>query len=132
MMSPFNILTTNGITISVRTAFVPEQSSIENQNFVFAYEITIENHNLFPVQLISRNWEITDALLNKRQVSGLGVVGEQPVILPGKKYSYISGCHFKTPFGKMEGFYKMINLDTSEHLMVQIPEFAMYCPYFMN
>lgn len=131
-MSPFNILTTNGITISVRTVFVPEQSSIENQNFVFAYEITIENHNLFPVQLIYRNWEITDALLNKRQVSGLGVVGEQPIILPGNRYSYISGCHFKTPFGKMEGFYKMMNLDTAEYLTVQIPEFAMYCPYFMN
>ncbi len=132
MMSPFNILTTNGITISVRTAFVPEQSSVDHYNFVFAYEITIENHNNFPVKLISRNWEITDALLNKRHVTGLGVVGEQPIIQPGDKYTYISGCHFKTPFGKMLGFYKMLNLDTAEDLTIVIPEFAMYCPHFMN
>lgn len=131
-MSPSNILTTNGVTISVRTVFVPEQSSIDHHNFVFAYEITIENHNSFPIQLISRKWEIVDGLLNKRHVTGLGVVGEQPILLPNHKYSYISGSHFKTPFGKMKGYYSMLNLDTSEELITQIPEFAMYCPYFMN
>ncbi len=131
-MNPLNLLTTNGITISVRTAFVPEQSSIDNQNFVFAYEITIKNQNNFPVQLISRKWDITDSLLNKRHVTGIGVVGEQPIIQPNDKYTYISGCHFKTPFGKMLGFYKMVNLNNSEELTVVIPEFAMYCPHFMN
>jgi len=132
MMSPSNILTTNGITVSVRTAFVPEQSSLDQNNFVFAYEIEIENQNNFPIQLISRKWVITDALLGKRHVSGLGVVGDQPIILPENKYSYISGCHFKTPIGKMQGYYKMINLETSEVLIARIPEFTMYCPYFMN
>jgi len=131
-MKPLNILTTNGITISVRTTFVPEQSSIEHHNFVFAYEIEIQNHNDFPVKLLSRKWIITDALLNKRHVSGLGVVGEQPIIMPNQKYSYISGCHFKTPFGKMEGYYKMYNLENHEILIIKIPEFCMYCPYFIN
>lgn len=131
-MNPVNILTTNGVTISVRTAFVPDQSSIDYKNFVFAYEITIENHNDFPVKLISRKWEIIDGLLNKRFVKGLGVVGEQPTIHPNHKYTYISGCHFKTPFGKMKGFYQMINLNTQKNLIIQIPEFSLYCPYFLN
>ncbi len=131
-MSLFNILTTNGVTISVRTTYVPEQSSIDDYNFVFAYEISIENHNDFSLKLISRVWEITDALLNKRHVSGLGVVGVQPIIKPNEKFSYVSGCHFKTPFGKMKGSYKMVNLDNSEVLIIKVPEFEMYCPFFMN
>ncbi len=131
-MNHLDTLTTNGVTIQVRSIFVPEQSNIDENNFVFAYEITIENHNDFPIQLLSRKWIITDALFNKRHVSGLGVVGEQPILQPNQKYTYISGSHFKTPFGKMEGIYKMINLHTAKTFIVKIPEFTMSCPAFIN
>ncbi len=38
---------------------------------------------------------------------GPGVVGFQPILLPGKSFEYDSGCHLRTPLGTMEGSYEM-------------------------
>lgn len=47
---------------------------------------------------------------------GPGVVGEQPILVPGKSYEYMSGCPLRTPEGSMEGEYDMAVLeeDTGE------------------
>ena len=51
-----------GITISVETYYQPEYSNPVNSEFMFAYRITIENNNAFPVQLLRRHWYIYDSL----------------------------------------------------------------------
>lgn len=131
-MNAINTLTTHGVTISVATYFIPEQSSFATQNFVFAYKIHIKNKNSFPVKLLWRHWRIVDAFMDERRVSGLGVVGEQPVIYPGETYSYVSGCHFVTPMGKMSGYYRMMNAETKEEFRVTIPDFCMFVPSQLN
>ena len=40
---------------------------------------------------------------------GAGVVGKQPVLKPGEKFSYTSGCPLSTPSGIMVGTYQMQN-----------------------
>ena len=49
----------------VRPQFVPEQSQPDNNQFLFAYHVRIENQGTETVQLISRHWAITNG-------SGLG------------------------------------------------------------
>jgi ApaG protein len=44
------------------------------------------------VQLVSREWTISDGRGARHQVQGEGVVGEQPVIEPGGSFDYVSGC----------------------------------------
>src|SRR4028119_1307963 len=63
------------------------------------------------VQLISREWTISDGRGARHQVQGEGVVGEQPVIEPGASFDYVSGCPLQTPTGWMEGHYEMISAD---------------------
>ena len=93
--------------VSVETAFVAEQSDIEQNRYVFSYTVTITNIGSIAAQLISRHWVITDATQQVKEVRGLGVVGAQPLIKPGDHYRYTSGCVLDTPEGTMRGSYQM-------------------------
>lgn len=127
---PFKV--TAGVKVSVECFFQPDYSNPSNGEFMFAYRITIENGNPFPVQLISRHWYIFDSNMQRREVEGEGVVGVQPVIQPSDSYQYVSGCNLKTELGKMYGTYQMIDLDTHRSFTVSIPEFVMIAPMKLN
>ena len=66
------------ISVTSRTAFIPDQSDLESGRYVFAYTITITNTGSVPAQLVSRHWVITDANNLVQEVKGQGVVGAQP------------------------------------------------------
>ncbi|WP_113660857.1 Co2+/Mg2+ efflux protein ApaG [Pedobacter nanyangensis] len=123
---------TEGIKISVDTIYQDEHSNPENGHFMFAYRISIENLTDFEIQLMRRQWFIFDSNGTAREVEGEGVVGVQPVIIPGDSYSYVSGCNLKTDIGSMRGRYLMRRtLDDSEFL-VEIPEFELVVPFRLN
>jgi len=121
-----------GIEISIETFFQKDYSNPLQNEFMFAYRITIENHNSFPVKLLRRFWEIYDSNSEHREIEGEGVVGIQPLIMPGKQYQYVSGCHLKSEMGKMQGFYTMENVETKELIQVNIPAFKMIAPVKLN
>jgi ApaG protein len=80
--SPVYEATTRGVVVRVVTTYLPAQSSPEESRYSWAYMIEIENHGEEPVQLVSRRWEITDAMNRTEVVTGAGVVGEQPHLKP--------------------------------------------------
>lgn len=121
-----------GIEVSIETFFQKDYSNPLQNEFMFAYRITIENHNSYPVKLLRRFWEIFDSNSEHREVEGEGVVGVQPLIMPGKQYQYVSGCHLKSEMGKMQGFYTMQNVETQELIRVNIPAFKMIAPVKLN
>jgi ApaG protein len=100
--------------------------------FVFVYQIEIGNESQEIMQLISREWYITDGLGHTYKVEGEGVVGRQPVMAPGDTYRYTSGTHFCTPIGKMEGLYHMRRFSDNSLRSVVIPEFIMVTPPLLN
>lgn len=121
-----------GIKVSVETFYQADYSHPANNEYVFAYRITIENHNHFPVQLLRRLWQIRDSNGEQRVVEGEGVVGAQPIIAPGQQYQYVSGCNLKTEMGKMFGSYLMQNCNSKQTLEVNIPAFEMVAPFKYN
>jgi ApaG protein len=123
---------TQGVKVSVETFFQPDFSKTEAGEFVFAYRITIENKGDYAIRLMRRHWHIFDATGNWREVEGEGVVGEQPEILPGHIHQYVSGCHLKSPVGKMLGTYLMERKFDSNLFEVKIPEFQMIAPFMLN
>jgi len=123
---------TEGVQVSVETFYQEDYSNPLQGEYMFAYRVEIENYNSFPVQLHRRHWFIFDSNASRREVEGEGVVGVQPVILPGETYRYVSGCNLKTEMGRMVGTYQMENLDTREHFIVQIPSFEMIVPFKNN
>lgn len=118
---------TNDVIVRVAVSFLPEQSEPDRGRWFWAYHVRIENEGSAPVQLLSREWQITDGRGSVHHVEGEGVVGEQPVIRPGKSYDYVSGCPLNTSNGVMEGSYHMIDA-AGQAIKVAIPQFALVAP----
>ena len=95
------------IRIQVSTHYIDDQSEPDSHRYVFAYTITITNNGDVAARLISRHWVITDANGKVQEVSGDGVVGEQPHLNPGEAFEYSSGAILETPVGAMQGLYRM-------------------------
>lgn len=121
-----------GVKISVETFYQPEYSNPINFEFMFAYRITIENNNNFPVKLLTRHWYIYEGTGTSREVQGDGVVGVQPEIEPGNSYQYVSGCNLKSELGKMSGSYLFENINNKKLFEVSIPSFEMQVPFKLN
>lgn len=118
---------TNGVRIEVEPIYLEDESEPVESRYFWAYSIDIVNERNEPVQLISRHWIITDETGMREEVHGAGVVGEQPVIAPGRSFSYTSGCPLKTPSGIMAGTYQMAG-SGGEPFTVTIPAFSLDLP----
>jgi ApaG protein len=125
-------IVTEGVKISVEQFYQPDYSNPQQREFMFAYRVTIENFNSFPVQLLRRHWFIQDSSAEQREVEGEGVIGMQPIIAPQDQYQYISGCNLKSELGQMFGTYLMENVHTKVKFNVKIPVFQMEAPFKRN
>jgi ApaG protein len=116
--------TTSDITVTVRPVYLDQQSDFFSHRFAFGYFIRIENHGPDEVQLLRRHWYIRELTGRLQEVEGEGVVGQQPVILPGEVHEYNSFCILESFEGTMEGNYLM-QKPNGERFRVQIPLFNL-------
>ena len=126
--APFTRVTRN-IRVGVRTVFLEDQSQPEERQFLWAYRIRIENLGGETVRLLRRTWRITDGNGRIEQVTGDGVVGEQPQLGPGEAFEYTSGTPLGTPSGFMTGHYQMAVIGSNERFDVAIPTFSLDSPH---
>lgn len=119
--------TTQSVTVSVEPTYLKKESVPEQNVYVWAYKVRIENNGTEEMQLKTRYWKITDAYGRVQEVHGAGVVGEQPVLKPGDSYEYTSGTPLSTPTGIMTGTYAM-QLTDGRLLDVAIPAFSLHTP----
>ncbi|MQY52270.1 Co2+/Mg2+ efflux protein ApaG [Rhodocyclus tenuis] len=117
--------------VSALPQYISAQSAPEHDRYVFAYTITIENVGTVAAQLISRHWVITDGSGQTQEVRGLGVVGVQPLLHPGEKFEYTSGCQLTTAVGSMHGTYQMVAED-GVAFQALIPEFTLAAPRVLH
>ncbi|TAH36094.1 MAG: Co2+/Mg2+ efflux protein ApaG [Alphaproteobacteria bacterium] len=120
--------TTHNIRITVKPTYLADQSAPNDNSFVWAYHVRIENCGKETVQLRNRHWKITDSYGRTQEVRGPGVVGEEPVLNPGDAYEYTSGTPLPTPSGIMVGSYEMES-QTGDRFNVDIPAFSLDSPY---
>jgi ApaG protein len=119
--------TTEGVTVRVQPRYAADQSDPDNSHWVWHYHIRVENASGTTLQLIDRAWVIIDGHGERRDVSGDGVVGEQPVIPHGGSYDYVSGCPLATPMGTMRGAFGMED-SGGRRIEVEIPGFDLISP----
>ncbi len=123
--------TTQDIKITVLPYYLEQQSEPDNDCYVWAYTIQMENHGQKTVTLKNRYWQITDSLGRIQEVRGPGVVGEHPVLKPGEAFQYTSGVPLKTPSGIMVGQYEMEG-ESGEKIDVAVPAFSLDSPFGMG
>ena len=125
--SPTYEARTRDVVVRVKTNYLAEQSDPIESRYVWAYTIEIENHSDETVQLVSRRWKITDGRNKTEEVSGAGVIGEQPRLKPREAFRYTSGCPLTTPSGEMRGAYQMLT-DKGEAFEAEVPAFSLHLP----
>jgi ApaG protein len=122
---------TKKINITVSPYFLDDQSEPDDQHFVWAYQVTIDNQSNEKIQLKNRYWKIIDSNGSEQEVKGEGVVGEQPILNPGEKFEYTSGTPLSTPSGFMGGYYEM-ETNKGEKFDAIIPQFSLDSPFIKN
>src|SRR5271155_373096 len=118
---------TRGIAVSVEPTYLETRSSPKSSQYFWAYRVIIENQGRETVQLLIRDWMITNARGELTEVKGPGVVGEQPILKPGERFEYTSGAPLNTPSGMMGGAYQMEN-EGGERFDIEIPTFSLDRP----
>ena len=116
-----------GIRVAVRPRFSMAESDLGEGTFVFTYEVRLQNEGTEAAQLLFRHWHIHDSLGEDQEVDGEGVVGEQPVLVPGGRHEYLSFCVLHSPVGHMEGYYTFVR-PNGDRFRVGVPRFALEAP----
>ena len=119
--------TTRAISVTVKPQYLPDQSEPNKAQYVWAYQVRIENKGDVAVQLRSRHWKITDGLGRLQEVKGPGVIGKTPRLRPGEVFEYTSGSSLSTSSGFMGGTYQMVS-ESGENFDVEIPTFSLDTP----
>ena len=116
------------VRITVTTSYLESQSDPEAHRFVFTYSIEIQNTGTETVRLLSRYWHIKDENEKVQEVTGDGVVGQKPVIAPGKAFQYTSAAIINTEIGTMRGSYIMES-PTGKQFNTPIAPFLLSTPH---
>jgi ApaG protein len=119
---------THRFRVTVRPQFLAGRSDPAQEKYFWAYTITIENLSQVKAKLLTRHWDITDALGRGQVVDGDGVVGEQPSLSPGESFQYTSGCPLDTPSGMMAGYFTMED-EAGRRFDITIPGFSLDSPH---
>lgn len=119
------------IEIEVETHYLEKESIAEEKRHVFAYTITITNHSPIGIKLLTRYWHIQDANDKVQEVSGEGVVGQQPRLGQDQSFQYSSGAILETPAGIMEGHYDFVS-DNGDIFKAPIPAFTLANPAILH
>ena len=119
------------VSVLVEPIYLEDHSDPSEDSYLWAYKVKIKNNGRETVKLISRHWQIFDSNGNHREVTGQGVVGEQPIIEPGDEFEYTSGTPLSTTSGFMEGYYEMETKNGTK-FDVSIPLFSLDSPYISN
>lgn len=127
----FKILMNARANITAISEFITEKSDRENNRYVFAYTITIENISNESFQLLFRHWIIEDANFKTEEVYGEGVVGKKPVINSRQSYSYSSLAVLETEMGTMQGKY-FVQAENGTGFELIIPKFILAVPRVLH
>jgi ApaG protein len=118
-------------SVTVVSAYLPEQSNEEDGRYAFSYTVTITNTGSVAAQLISRHWIITDDDNQISEVKGLGVIGAQPLLQPNEQFTYSSGTVLNTSTGSMRGTYQIVAIDGTQFEAIIAP-FTLAAPRVLH
>lgn len=119
------------VKVDAQAFYLADHSDEDNDRYVFAYNVRITNVGKIAAKVVSRHWLITNATGEVQDVRGMGVIGEQPNLAPGKCFEYSSGSELTTDAGSMRGSYQMLAADGTRFEAI-IPEFSLFVPRVLH
>jgi ApaG protein len=110
-----------------RVLYQPQVMTPADRPHCFVYFISIHNDTDSTVTIKGRKWVVTNKRGEVTAVEGEGVVGQQPTIEPGEKFSYNSFHLLDAESAVAEGSYLGIDGE-GRKVITRIPPFHMSVP----
>lgn len=115
---------TDDIVVSACPVLVENQNQV-NQNFMWGYYLCIENNSDCKIQIIGKDWNITDDLGNRYSDTTAGFKGELPELEPGECFEFTSEAPLKSANAVFYGSCKVLSEGQSCAKDIRIPTFNL-------
>lgn len=114
------------IVITACPTLVEENKA--TQEFLWGYYFCIENNSSERIQLIGKNWNITDDKGNRFSDDSVGFKGEIPQLEPGESFEFTSMAPLTSPNAVFYGSCRIQKEGRPEIKDIKIPTFTMSVP----
>ena len=113
------VSSTDGITVSACPVLVDEQVSAK---FMWGYYLCIENNTDTKIQLVGKDWNITDENGNSYNDSSVGFKGELPEL---EHFEFTAEAPLNAPNAVFYGCCKVLTEGQSQIKEIRIPTFNL-------
>lgn len=120
--SEFVVSQTDGITVSACPVLV---DSVAPSKFMWGYYLCIENNTDQKIQLVGKDWNITDENGNCYNDSSAGFKGELPELEPGEYFEFTSEAPLNVPNAVFYGSCKVLSEGQKKVKEIRIPTFSL-------
>lgn len=117
----FLVSQTDGVKVSACPVLVDERAN----QFMWGYYLCIENNSDKKIQLVGKNWNITDEAGNSYNDSSAGFKGELPELEPGEYFEFTSEAPLNSPNAVFYGSCKVLSEGQSQIKEIRIPTFSL-------
>ena len=114
------------VTADALAYYLPDKSQPDVKRYLYGYTVRLTNNSELPVTLLTRRWQLIDEVGRIQEMQGKGVMGEQPIVQPGRTYTYSSTCTLATPTGQLAGGFELS--DGLETFEVEVEPLALTQP----
>ena len=115
---------TDGIVVSAGRMLLDEGNS-RSQNFLWGYYLCIENNTDHKIQLVGKDWNITDEFGTRYSDTSAGFKGELPELEPGEFFEFSSEAPLKSANAVFYGSCKVLAEGQSCVKEVRVPTFSL-------
>lgn len=120
------MISSDDIVITACPTLVEENKA--TQEFLWGYYFCIENNSSERIQLIGKNWNITDDKGNRFCDDSVGFKGEIPQLEPGESFEFTSMAPLTSPNAVFYGSCRIQKEGRTEIKDIKIPTFTMSVP----
>lgn len=118
----YQVSQTDGIVVSACPVLVDEKPG---DHFMWGYYLCIENNTDHRIQLVGKDWRITDGSGNSYCDNSAGFKGELPELEPGEYFEFTSEAPLKASEAVFYGSCKVLAEGQAGIREVKIPTFSL-------
>lgn len=102
------------IRVDIGSFYIREYSNPAENLFMWAYRVSIRNDSPYSVRIMGRSWNTYTCHGCASYIKGKGISNQQPLIVKGKVFEYVSSIFLHAPFGVISGSYTALVLPDQE------------------
>lgn len=114
---------TENIVVSACPTLI--ESSENDEEFLWGYYLKIENNSDEKIQLLGKNWSITDEMGNSYCDNSAGFKGELPELEPGEYFEFSNIAPTNSAHAVFYGSCKILRSNKKNITEIKIPTFNL-------